>query len=71
MNRRLRLTGMAALLAGISLLPGAEPAKLLRQPGISATLIAFAYGGEIWVVPRSGGEALRLRETSCHGCSAR
>ncbi|MDD5562656.1 MAG: PDZ domain-containing protein [Thermoanaerobaculaceae bacterium] len=33
---------------------------LLRSPSVSATQIAFAYGGEIWTVPRAGGEAVRL-----------
>jgi tricorn protease len=33
---------------------------LLRKPTISKTQIAFSYGGDLWVVDRSGGEARRL-----------
>ena len=33
---------------------------LLRKPTISKTQIAFSYGGDLWIVDRSGGEARRL-----------
>jgi tricorn protease len=33
---------------------------LLRKPTVSRTQIAFSYGGDLWVVDRSGGEARRL-----------
>ena len=33
---------------------------MLRSPTVSATQIAFAYAGNIWVVPRTGGSAVRL-----------
>jgi tricorn protease len=33
---------------------------LLQSPTLSKTQIAFAYGGDIWTVSRSGGEAQRL-----------
>jgi tricorn protease len=33
---------------------------LLQSPSISATQIAFAYGGDIWVVHRDGGDAQRV-----------
>ncbi len=33
---------------------------LLRSPTLSQTQIAFAYGGEIWIVSRNGGDAHRL-----------
>jgi tricorn protease len=35
-------------------------ARLLRQPDVSATEIAFVYGGDIWVVSKEGGVAHRL-----------
>src|SRR5690242_781723 len=34
--------------------------RMLRSPTESATQIAFAYAGNIWVVPRAGGSAVRL-----------
>src|SRR5438874_2250139 len=38
----------------------AQGTRLLRQPTLSATQIAFAYAGDIWVVNRDGGDARRL-----------
>ena len=35
-------------------------ARLLRQPDVSSTEIAFVYGGDIWVVSKEGGVAQRL-----------
>lgn len=38
-----------------------EPAPLLlRSPTLSATEIVFSYAGDLWAVPRSGGDARRL-----------
>ncbi|GEO12029.1 S41 family peptidase [Segetibacter aerophilus] len=42
----------------------AQPTRLLRQPAISATQIAFEYGGDIWVTPKSGGDARRITSTA-------
>ncbi|MDP5169287.1 MAG: protease, partial [Bacteroidia bacterium] len=42
----------------------AQGTRLLRQPSLSETHIAFAYGGDIWVSPRSGGNALRITSTA-------
>jgi tricorn protease len=33
---------------------------LLRRPAVSSTQVAFVYGGDLWIVPREGGEARRL-----------
>ena len=33
---------------------------LLRKPTVSATQIAFSYGGDLWIVDRGGGDAKRL-----------
>ncbi len=33
---------------------------LLRKPTVSKTQIAFSYGGDLWTVDRSGGDARRL-----------
>jgi tricorn protease len=35
-------------------------ARMLRFPDVSATQIVFVYAGDIWVVPKSGGNAQRL-----------
>jgi tricorn protease len=37
--------------------------RLLREPTLSATRVAFEYGGDLWVVGRAGGEARRLTST--------
>jgi tricorn protease len=35
-------------------------ARMFRHPDVSATQIAFVYAGDIWVVPKAGGLAVRL-----------
>jgi len=42
----------------------AQGARLLRQPTLSPTHIAFAHGGDLWIVDRNGGEARRLTSTA-------
>ena len=42
----------------------AQEARLLRQPTMSDTQIAFAHGGDLWIVERSGGPARRLTSTA-------
>lgn len=42
---------------------GAQGTRLLRQPDVSATHVAFAYGGDLWIAERSGGVARRLTST--------
>jgi len=32
----------------------------MQMPAVSATQIAFCYGGDIWIAPKTGGEAMRL-----------
>ncbi|HEV8357751.1 MAG TPA: PDZ domain-containing protein [Gemmatimonadales bacterium] len=54
------------LLALALALPAADTGqgtRLLRQPTIGATRIAFEYGGDLWIVGRDGGEARRLTST--------
>jgi len=36
------------------------PPVLAQQPTLSATQIAFVFAGDLWSVPRAGGEAKRL-----------
>ena len=55
---------LAALLWSLAI-PGllaqsANPYALLRKPAVSKSQIAFSYGGDLWIVDRSGGEAKRL-----------
>ncbi len=63
--RRVLLSAALAL----SLVPIALPAqsptdtRLLREPTISATQIAFAYGADLWIASREGGDARRLTST--------
>ena len=60
MSRRLALLGFALTAP----LPAtAQGTRLLRQPTLSATSIAFEYGGDLWIAPREGGEAKRLTST--------
>ena len=49
------------LLFATTLVSGqAGGAALLRKPTVSRTQIAFSYGGDLWIVDRSGGDARRL-----------
>jgi tricorn protease len=58
---------LAALIAaaGLALFAdaSAQSTRLLRQPTASATHIAFAHAGDLWIVGRQGGEATRLTST--------
>ena len=58
---------MLLLLALLQTQPTAT--RLLREPTISATQVAFAYANDIWVVGREGGQARRL--TSFPGTESR
>jgi tricorn protease len=51
------LTVLVAL--GPSVL-AAEPPTLFRRPAVNATHVVFAYAGDLWRVPREGGDAERL-----------
>ena len=59
-----RCTRSAALLLALAIgsLP-AQGTRLLRDPSLGTTQIAFTYGGDIWVVGRQGGEARRITST--------
>ena len=37
---------------------------LLQKPTLSKTHIVFAYAGDLWSVPREGGDAVRLTSGS-------
>src|SRR5579859_4149272 len=53
--------GPIAMLLSAPAPAGAQiDARMLRQPDVSATQIAFVYAGDIWVVAKAGGVAQRL-----------
>ncbi|HSM05732.1 MAG TPA: hypothetical protein VK858_14040, partial [Longimicrobiales bacterium] len=57
-----------AMVAGVGALTWTAPlqgqgTRLLRQPSLSGTQIVFAHGGDLWVAPRTGGDARRLTST--------
>jgi tricorn protease len=54
------LVFVLALVLAFTLLLQGEESRLLRQPTISATQIAFVYANDLWIVDRSGGMARRL-----------
>lgn len=56
---RMRIRSFACLSA-VSLALAAGAPTLYQKPALSAQDIAFVYGGDLWVVSRSGGEARRL-----------
>lgn len=66
MQKRVYLYGMlACLLFSTTLLVSADSpqtldARILRYPDVSSNQIAFVYAGDIWVAPKTGGEAVRL-----------
>jgi tricorn protease len=39
-------------------------ARLFRYPDVSATQISFVYGGDIWIVSKSGGMATRITSST-------
>ncbi|MGO8791801.1 MAG: PDZ domain-containing protein [Terriglobia bacterium] len=58
MNRTIAI--LLALIPVSMGLADAPPPLLLQHPTLSATQIAFAYAGDLWIVPREGGVATRL-----------
>ena len=40
--------------------PNTTDTRMLSQPAVSATMIAFAYGGDLWTARLDGSEARRL-----------
>jgi len=53
--------GIMGLVLGVSLPSVAQiNARMFQYPDVSQTHIAFAYGGDIWIVPKEGGTATRL-----------
>src|SRR5260370_9117681 len=57
---RLLLAFLALAAAGVA----ADGPLLLQKPTLSKTHIVFAYAGDLWSVPREGGDAVRLTNGS-------
>src|SRR5438309_12040983 len=57
-----KLAALAAFsLSFVHVAPAASTDDLLLQkPTLSRTQIAFVYAGDLWIVPREGGDARRL-----------
>lgn len=62
MGKALKCVG--GILALAPLLPpsslAAQGTRVLREPTVSVTQVAFAYAGDIWTADRSGGDARRV-----------
>jgi tricorn protease len=59
--RRFVLLVLPLVLGWTSL--AAQGTRLLRQPDLSDTHVVFAYGGDLWIADRAGGDARRLTST--------
>src|SRR5947209_13456648 len=55
---------LPALLFAAATLAADEAPLLLQKPTLSKTHIVFAYAGDLWSVPREGGDAVRLTSGS-------
>ncbi len=58
---KIKLFAILSLLA--SQLVFAQGTRLLRHPTVSRDSVAFEYAGDLWIVPRSGGQTRRLTST--------
>ena len=59
---RQSLLGMLLLVAPTAIAAG-QGTRFLRRPTVSHDMVAFEYGGDLWIVPRAGGTARRLTST--------
>src|SRR5258708_3344066 len=62
MNFRVFFSAGLSVMAGLAFCASAAEAAplLLRNPSLGEDRIAFLYAGDIWTVPRQGGDARRL-----------
>lgn len=58
----MRLTFAIVTMAGIAL--AADEPLLLQRPTLNRTHIVFVYAGDLWSVPRAGGDAVRITSAS-------
>ena len=55
-----RLAFLAALALTPLCLAESDPHVLLQRPTVNRTHVVFVYAGDLWSVPRAGGDAIRL-----------
>jgi len=55
--------GALVLVVAVSASAAGQGTRLLRRPTVSRDLVAFEYGGDLWVASRTGGAARRLTAT--------
>ncbi|MDQ3180635.1 MAG: hypothetical protein M3Q33_08955, partial [Acidobacteriota bacterium] len=58
--KKIILNILILLIASVSIFAQTDKPMLFRQPAINKTSIVFSYAGDLWIVPRSGGDARRL-----------
>ncbi len=58
--RKTLVAALVVLSAACAAFAQTAKPQLLQSPTLSRTHIAFAFGGDLWTVPRAGGEAVRL-----------
>src|SRR5205085_11103729 len=46
--------------ASVCALAQSDKPTLFQKPAVNRTHIVFAYAGDLWIVPREGGDAKRL-----------
>ncbi|HEU4995595.1 MAG TPA: PDZ domain-containing protein [Gemmatimonadaceae bacterium] len=63
--RRLTIASLVCFLALPALAQNGKTGgtRLLRQPTVSRTSVAFIYAGDLWIAARAGGQARRLTST--------
>src|SRR6516225_10009678 len=54
------LFALVFVLTGSTALGDETKPLLFQKPAVSRTHVAFGYAGDLWIVPREGGEARRL-----------
>lgn len=62
--RRTLLAVLLLIPLRLSAQPDTSWPGFIRYPDVGATQIVFVYDNQIWVVPKQGGTAVRLSETS-------
>ena len=60
MKRLLALLALSSSITGLAQVD----ARLFRFPDVSQSQIAFVYGGDIWIVSKSGGTANRITSST-------